>query len=132
MPSNFLRLNLLITDLGFLAYWLVAAMGIFPPEWLYKNHADPIMVAWNWSFAPVDLAASALGLYSLVLAKAGNPVWPAYGLVSAALTFCAGLMALSFWALQNDFNLGWWLPNLYLALWPIVAVPQLAKARGAA
>lgn len=87
------------------------------------------MVAWNWSFAPIDLAASALGLYSLTLAKLGKPVWRTYSVISVSLTFCAGLMAVSFWAIQRDFNLGWWLPNLYLVLWPIITVRQLARAQ---
>lgn len=127
MPTALLRWNLLITDLGFLAYWLSAAIGVFPPEWLYKNYDNPILIAWNWSFAPVDLMASALGLYSLVLAKRGKASWPAFALVSVVLTFCAGLMAVSFWALQRDFSVGWWLPNLYLVVWPMVVVAQLAQ-----
>ena len=132
MPTNFLRSNLLITDIGFLAYWLAAAIGMFPPEWLYSNHEDPIMVAWNWSFAPIDLTASALGLYSLALSRLGKPAWRTYCVISASLTFCAGLMAVSFWAIQRDFNFGWWLPNLYLVLRPVIAVRQLAREHGEA
>jgi hypothetical protein len=128
MPASFIRWNLLITDIGFLSYWAAAAMGVFPSEWLYKDYDNPILVAWNWSFAPVDLAASTLGLYSLALARLGRPAWSAYALISAALTFCAGLMALSFWALRSDFDLAWWLPNLYLVIWPLIAVPQLVRA----
>ncbi len=132
MPTNLIRWNLLATDFGFLLYWSAAALGLFPPEWLYKDYDNPIMVAWNWSFAPVDLAASVLGLYSLALAKSGKPSWRASALVSASLTFCAGLMAISFWALQKDFNLAWWLPNLYLAIWPVVVAPKLVRMSGEA
>ena len=132
MPINLIRLNLLATDLGFLLYWSAAALGIFPPEWLYKNYDNPIMVAWNWSFAPIDLAASTLGLYSLALARTGKPSWRTYALLSASLTFCAGLMAISFWALQKDFKLAWWLPNLYLAFWPVLVVSKLARVPGEA
>jgi hypothetical protein len=130
MPTTFLRWNLLITDLGFIAYWGAAALRLFPPEWLYKDYDNPILIAWNWSFAPVDLAASGLGLCSLFLARQGSKAWPAIALLSVALTFCAGLMAISFWALQRDFELGWWLPNVYLAIWPLLALPNLARGIG--
>jgi hypothetical protein len=30
---------------------------------------------------------------------------------------------------QRDFNMGWWLPNLYLVVWPIFAITQLAGRR---
>ncbi len=132
MLPNSIRWNLLATDIGFLLYWSAAALGIFPPEWLYKDYDNPLMVAWNWSFAPIDLAASALGLYSLALAKARKPSWRAYALVSASLTFCAGLMAISFWVINRDFNVAWWLPNLYLVIWPAVLVPILARIPGEA
>jgi len=59
----------LITDLGFIVYWVSAASNLIPSAWLYEDGDNPILVAWNWSFAPVDLAASVLGLTSLVLAR---------------------------------------------------------------
>lgn len=127
-PSRLLRINLLITDLGFVAYWSAAALALFPPEWLYANHDDPMMVSWNWSFAPMDLMASFLGLTALVLARRGNRAWSPYALVSSALTFCAGMMAIAFWTLQRDFNPAWWLPNLYLMLWPILTLRSLTRS----
>jgi hypothetical protein len=39
--------------------------------------------------------------------------------VSLVATSISGLQALSFWALRGDFDLGWWLPNLFLFLWPL-------------
>ena len=132
MPSAFLRWNLLITDIGFILYWFVAAFNIFPPSWLYKDHDNPILFAWNWSFAPVDLAASALGLVSLSLARKSSSIWPSVALLSTALTFCAGLMAISFWAIRRDFDLWWWLPNLYLVLWTSIAFPALVREQRAA
>ena len=48
-------------------------------------------------------------------------------LVSVVLTFCAGLMAVAFWTLRGDFDLGWWIPNLYLVVWPLWAVRRLIR-----
>lgn len=127
MPSAFLRWNLLITDLGFLFYWSAAALSLFPADWLYKDHDNPILIAWNWSFAPVDLAASLLGLASLMLARRRIGSWSLLSTLSVALTLSAGVMALSFWAIRGDFALAWWLPNLYLSLWPLLAVAQLIR-----
>jgi hypothetical protein len=53
VPSPFLRWNLLLTDIGFLLYWGASAFDLFPPDWLYKDHHSPVLMAWNWSFAPV-------------------------------------------------------------------------------
>jgi hypothetical protein len=118
---------LLLTDIGFLAYWSITAAGILPSAWLFKDYQNPTLVAWNWSFAPVDLLASAAGLTALVLAKRGSSACRASALISMALTFCAGFMALSFWTLRGDFDIGWWLPNVYLALWPVVLAPKLIR-----
>jgi hypothetical protein len=122
-----LKLNLLLTDLGFLTYWLVTSVALLPHAWLFKDYDDPLLQAWNWSFAPLDLFASVIGLTGVVVAgRAGD--WRPYVLVSASLTFCAGLMALSFWTLRADFDAAWWAPNLYLAMWPMFYVRQLARA----
>jgi hypothetical protein len=132
MPSAFLRWNLVLTDLGFIFYWALAAFNLFPSDWLYKDHDDPILTAWNWSFAPVDLAASLLGLSSLISARRGSESWSVLALLSVALTFCAGLMAVSFWAIRRDFDPVWWVLNLYLASWPLLAVPQFFRRQSVA
>lgn len=124
-PSIFLSWNLLITDVGFLLYWTASALNLFPPDWLYKDHGNPILMAWNWSFAPVDLAASASGLLALWYARRGDSNWSRLALVSLSLTFCAGLMALAFWSLRRDFEIAWWLPNLYLVAWPVLCLCSL-------
>ncbi len=127
MPSLALRTNLLLTDLGFIAYWCISYLGVLPKEWLFKDYQNPILISWNWSFAPLDLLASAIGLFSLVAAKKGFTNWRPVALVSLSLTFCAGFMALSFWTLQKDFDPWWWLPNLYLMVWPMLLGKQLFK-----
>jgi putative acetyltransferase len=124
-PSLGLRFNLLLTDLGFIAYWAITAAGVLPAAWLFKDYDNPILIAWNWSFAPLDLLASASGLAALVYARRGASAWRALALLSLALTFCAGLLALSFWTLRGDFDVAWWLPNIYLVLWPLFFLPGL-------
>ncbi len=127
MPSlsRTLRWNLLITDIGFLAYWLITALSVLPTAWLFKDYQNIILVAWNWSFAPIDLLASGLGLTALITSKQGSHTWRQFALISVTLTFCAGLMALAFWTLRRDFDPWWWLPNLYLTVWPLCVVRQL-------
>jgi hypothetical protein len=123
-----LRLLLLVTDWGFILYWSVTALAAahviaLPAAWMFRNHEDPTMVAWNWSFLPLDLAASALGL----LAVRSRGAWKGLAAVSLALTSCAGLMAVSFWAVSGDFALSWWAPNLFLMAWPWIFLPGLMR-----
>ncbi len=124
-PPAFLRWNLLVTDVGFLLYWAAVSLHLLPRTLLFKDYDNAILQAWNWSFAPLDLLASALGFAALSLARAGRPAWRMLALLSATLTFCAGFMALSFWSIRGDFEPAWWAPNLYLMVWPIIALPAL-------
>jgi hypothetical protein len=121
-PSRALRGFLLLVDLGFLAYWSISALHLVPAAWLYAHYDDPVMVAWNWSFLPLDLFVSATGLSGLWLARRQNPRWPILALVSLAFTSASGLNAIAFWALRSDFDLAWWAPNvvLFLGPWPFV------------
>ena len=45
--------------------------------------------------------------------------------VSLALTHAAGLNAIAFWALRGEFDPAWWLPNLWLVLFPVAALVVL-------
>jgi hypothetical protein len=108
-----------LADFGMIAYWGVAALaclGLFalPQSAMYQGYGTPLVDAWNWSFAPLDLAFALAGLASLRLAARGDPRWQGLALVSFALTFCAGLMAISYWAIAGQFDPAWWLPNLAL------------------
>lgn len=128
-PSPLLRWSMGLTDIGFLVYWSVtglAALGVLqiPPDWLYKDYSDPAMVVWNWSFAPLDLLASATGLTALWRARSGRP-WAGLALISASLTFCAGFMAVSYWAIAGDFDPSWWAANLFLMAWPLACAREL-------
>jgi hypothetical protein len=129
MNSNFLflRINLLITDVGFIVYWSITALNLLPAEWLFQDYTNPVLVAWNWSFAPVDLMASLTGLWTLHLMRHQHPYWKITAIISLTLTFCAGLMAISFWTFRLDFEPSWWFPNIYLMVWSLFAARKLLK-----
>jgi uncharacterized membrane protein YfhO len=123
---------LAITDAGFVLYWSVtalAALGVLaiPPAYLYRGYHDPLLVAWNWSFAPLDLAASATGLAALSALRTAR-AWSGLAIVSLSLTSAAGGMAIAFWAISGDFDLVWWSANLFLLAWPLFYLPSLIES----
>ncbi|MFD9068996.1 DUF5360 family protein, partial [Streptomyces lasiicapitis] len=67
------KIAMLVTDLGFLAYWSAALLALIPAEYAYKDYGDPVMSDWNYSFLPLDVAASATGLASLYLCRRERP-----------------------------------------------------------
>lgn len=108
---------LLLVDVGLLLYWLIALADVMPPAWLFKGYHDPVISAWNWSFLPLDLLASLTGLAGIAFTRqARTAMGESLILISLCLTFCAGLMALSFWALTADFDPSWWAANALLML----------------
>lgn len=117
-PSIGLRTCLWITDIGFIIYWSITALHILPTSLLFKDYDNPILVAWNWSFLPLDLLASIFGIAALIMADKRRPHWQYMALISSLLTMCAGLMALTFWTFRLDFDIGWWIPNIFLLVWP--------------
>lgn len=125
-----LSLALSVTDILFLTYWALAAAaehGIvaIPRAWMYAGYSDPRVVAWNWSFLPIDLAFSAVGLLAVAAARRGNAIWKPLSLISLILTMVAGLMAVSYWALLGEYDPAWFLPNLALVIWPLFFLPRL-------
>ncbi|GAA4931135.1 bacteriorhodopsin [Nonomuraea thailandensis] len=125
------KVLMLITDVAFVAYFTVTGLGLIPPEWAFNGYSDPVMADWNWSFLWIDLAASATGLASLHLLRRRSASGPGLMLISLVLTMASGLMAIAFWTLRGDFSPAWWLPNLYLMLFPIPAIVCLARSRPA-
>lgn len=117
----------LVTDIGFILYWLVTLLHLIPAEYLFQDYTKPILVAWNWSFLPLDLFISGTGLLSLYLHKRGDMRWQPLALVSLVLTFCSGLQAVSFWVLRSDFDPSWWIPNLYLLIYPLFFIPGFLR-----
>ncbi len=116
---KFLKINFLLVDIGFLLYWCITYFKLIPDEMLFPDYKNPILVTWNWSFFPIDLVLSITGISSLTLLNRKHDTWFFLALVSLSLTHASGLMAISFWAIQGWFDLSWWLPNLYLMLYPI-------------
>ncbi|MBF6074700.1 DUF5360 family protein [Nocardia beijingensis] len=115
------KIAMLITDVGFLLYWAIAFAHVIPPEWAYKDYTDPILSDWNYSFVVLDLAASATGLAALCRSPGRRTLMT----VSLTLTSVAGLQAIAFWTLRGDFSPLWWVPNLFLLLFPIPALVTL-------
>ena len=129
MPRT-LALFMTATDLLFLAYWSVSALSAagvvhIPASWMYLHYEQPDVVAWNWSFLPVDLAFSILGLAAVTASRRGAAIWRPLALVSLSFTTVAGGMAVSYWTLLRTFDPVWFLPNLLLMIWPLFFVPRL-------
>lgn len=116
-----------------LFYWSVTALMALsiidiPGDWLFKDYDDPRVMAWNWSFLPLDLLLSCTGLWALRLERRNDPAWKLWASVSMTLTICAGLMAISYWTIIGDFDVAWWIPNLFLMLWPIPFLTKLGNS----
>jgi Family of unknown function (DUF5360) len=117
----------LVADIGFIVYWLLSALALIPPDYAFNDYKNPIMTAWNWSFLPLDLAISATGLSAVYLHHKKNNLWKSLALISLAFTITSGLNAIAFWVIRGDFDLTWWLPNLYLLLYPLFFIPKLVR-----
>ena len=70
-----------ITDLAMLGYWAVniaAVLGLvsLPLAAMYSGYGTPIVDAWNWSFAPLDIAFAGAGLWSIHLMSSNDRRWP--------------------------------------------------------
>ncbi|ADD44883.1 DUF5360 family protein [Stackebrandtia nassauensis] len=126
-PPAWIKRSMLATDLGFVAYWTATAIAAIPP------YPRQILIDWNWSYLVLDLLASLSGLAALLALRRGVAHARTLMVVSLALTHAAGLTALNFWVLRGEFDLMWWIPNLWLALFPIAAIGRLMRSprRGA-
>lgn len=99
-------------------YWVLAAamaLGLLQidPELMYSDYENPLVVAWNWSFFPIDIAFATIGLvarFGRVSADLGHTL----EIIAATLMICAGLMAISYWSITGDFSPLWWAVNLWL------------------
>ena len=125
-----LAIALAVTDLLFLAYWATAALSVarllpLPPQLMYAGYGEARVTAWNWSFLPLDLAFSVVGLFAVRAARRDDPLWRPLALISLILTQVAGLMAVGYWALMGEFDPSWFLPNLALVVWPVFFLPGL-------
>jgi len=127
-----LKWLMIVTDWLFILYWSVAALAQaklvnIPPELMYADYSLPQVISWNWSFFPLDIAFSVLGLCAVSAARRGNPVWRPLAIISLTLTMTAGGMAVSYWVVLLEFDPAWFLPNLALLVWPLFFLPQLIR-----
>jgi hypothetical protein len=116
-----------VVDLGFIVYWLITAFHLIDEAYLYNDYTNPILVAWNWSFFPLDMGISGSGLYSLYLRGKKKEFWRFWALISLVMTSVSGLMAISYWTITRDFQLQWWLPNLFLLIYPLFFIFWLSR-----
>ena len=128
--SSALRIALTLTDGLFIAYWTLAVLSVLgwvtiPDAWLYAEANNPRVVAWNWSFFPLDIAFSVTGILAIRYAGLQHSAWRPWALISLVLTMVAGTMAVGYWTLLQEFDWLWFLPNLALMLWPLAFLPQL-------
>lgn len=122
-----LRYLFLFVDISFILYWIITAYELIPAEYLYNDYTNEILVNWNWSFLPLDFLVSATGFYSIYLFDKGDASWKNVAIISLAFTSASGLQAISYWTLAGDFDLSWWIPNLFLLIYPIFYLPRLIK-----
>jgi len=115
-------------DIGFIVYWTITLFRLIPAEFLFEDYNNPLLVAWNWSFLPLDLFISATGLSSIYFQKKQQSIWKSLALISLVLTFCSGLQAIAFWVIRLEFNPVWWIPNLILLLYPLFFIPRFVKS----
>ena len=106
-----------------IVYWSAITLNalaiiMLPASFMYDGYGTPVIDAWNWSFAPLDILFAILGLAAIRAARQGDDRWKMLAISSLSLTFCAGLMAVGFWAIREEYNLSWWIPNLLLMIVP--------------
>jgi hypothetical protein len=122
-----LKYFFLLVDIGFIIYWTITALHLIPPKYLFNDYTNPILVNWNWSFFPLDIFISITGLYSIYLNRKRNNQWKKVALISLLLTSVSGLQAISYWTLSGEMDLTWWIPNLFLLIYPLFFIPKLVR-----
>ena len=118
MKAKITNLLLTITETGMLVYWCFATLVVFnlisvDPSMMYSDYKNPLIVSWNWSFFPLDVLFAIIGLIGRFLATQPRKK-EVLSIISLSLMFCAGLMAVSFWAIRGSYDLFWWGINLWL------------------
>jgi succinate dehydrogenase hydrophobic anchor subunit len=115
-----LKLITTITEVLMVLYWILAAALVLnlvriDPSLMYSDHQNPLVVAWNWSFFPIDIAFAGMGLFAKYGNVSGGRKFK-LEISAATLMICAGLMAISYWVITGDFNLTWWVVNIWLVV----------------
>lgn len=127
-----MKYALLATEVGMGLYWLLAGLMAatvisIPPEYMYSDYTNPLVVAWNWSFLPIDLIFVASGIAAFV-SPDGSEKKRALRQLGLTTMFCSGLMAISYWVILGQFDPFWWGLNIWLMLLPILAYSTRAHA----
>ncbi len=115
---NILKWFFAIVDVAFIAYWICTGFHLLPPQYVYRDYLNPILVAWNWSFLPLDTAIVFTGICATILHTKSDSRWAVAAIISLSLTFSSGLQALAFWTCYKDFDALWWAPNMFLVFYP--------------
>lgn len=120
-----MRYALLATEVSMLLYWVFAGFVVtgfihVNPEYMYSDYTNPIVVAWNWSFLPIDLIFAASGI-AAALIKNNSEAKRSLRQLGLTTMFCSGLMAISFWAILGQFDPTWWAVNIWLMVLPLMA-----------
>ncbi|MFD4356552.1 DUF5360 family protein [Nocardia sp. NPDC058518] len=131
MSLKVAKILLLITDTLLMLYWVAVAVDAIPKESAFRDYSDPMMQAWNWSFFPLDLAAAVFGFVGVYLVSRRHRLGWVVLTIGLTLTFCAGFMAISFWAYYGDFNAIWWISNAALMVVPAIVFTILVVDRTA-
>ena len=121
----FFKLLLVLVDAGLLLYWFMVITDLFPKDLRFRDYSNEIVQAWNWSFFPLDVAAALvvfLGVFLMNRKIAAGELVLMFGLT---LTFCAGFMAISFWAYYGDFEIFWWGANSILMIVPLLVFANM-------
>lgn len=122
---------LLAVEVALTVYWSAIIAGAIPEQWRFRDYSNPFVQAWNWSFLPLDILAVGISAAGLQLVRTRPSTGRIVLTVGCTLTFCAGLMAISFWALTGDVDPVWWGPNIALMVIPTIVVVGLARTAAA-
>lgn len=106
------------TEIAMILYWVLAGslvLGLISidPSLMYSDYQNPLVVAWNWSFFPIDIAFAVTGLTARFCTMSEQTKFK-LEIIAAVLMVCAGLMAVSYWTITGDFDPTWWSMNIWL------------------
>ena len=116
-----------VIDIGFIVYWSLIVLRALPAEAMFTGYEKPEVQAWNWSFFPLDILAALTGIAGNTFKILNSKVLLT---ISLTLTAVAGGMAIGYWTFLGDFEISWWLPNLFLLffpLWPLTTLVRTVK-----
>lgn len=109
-----------ITEIAMLIYWILAGalsanLISIDPSLMYSDYENPLVVAWNWSFFPIDFAFAIIGLMARFGVQAEQLRFK-LKVIAGVLMLCAGLMAVSYWTITGNFDPTWWGMNIWLII----------------